>query len=127
MGVLVVDPEQTPTAGTVLVTPRRFLREKARSHKDCAMPVGSGLLENAVEHSPQNPELLPSPEQSNSSTTHTKLGIFQKNQYAAPHICASTRPAAQIAPTRQMTFSPSPTAGRKIRVYVLKAGAVYQK
>ena len=39
------------------------------------------------------------------------------------------RPASrrQIAPTRQMTFSPSPTAGRKIRVYVLKAGAVYQK
>jgi len=40
---------------------------------------------------------------------------------------ASTRPAAPIAPTRQMIFSPSPTAGRKIRVYVLKAGAVYQK
>ncbi len=52
---------------------------------------------------------------------------FLKNQYAAPHICASTLLQAQIAPTRQMTFSPSPTAGRKIRVYVLKAGAVYQK
>lgn len=39
------------------------------------------------------------------------------------------RPASrrQIAPTRQMIFSPSPTAGRKIRVYVLKAVAVYQK
>jgi hypothetical protein len=61
------------------------------------------------------------------STPHTKLGILQKNQYAAPHICASTLSKAQIAPTRQITFSPSPTAGRKIRVYVLKAGAVYQK
>jgi len=63
----------------------------------------------------------------NSSNTHTKLGIPQKNQYATPHICASTLPKAQIAPTRQITFSPSPTAGRKIRVYVLKAVAVYQK
>jgi hypothetical protein len=63
----------------------------------------------------------------NSSTPHTKLGIPQKNQYATPHICASILPKAQIAPTRQITFSPSPTAGRKIRVYVLKAVAVYQK
>ena len=39
------------------------------------------------------------------------------------------RPALRrrIALTKQMIFSPSPTAGRKIRVYVLKASAVYQK
>jgi len=80
-----------------------------------------------MEHSPENPDGTPNPKPDSSKKTHTKLGIPQKNQYAAPHICASTRPAAQIAPTRQMIFSPSPTAGRKIRVYVLKAGAVYQK
>jgi len=39
------------------------------------------------------------------------------------------RPALRrrSALTKQMIFSPSPTAGRKIRVYVLKAGEVYQK
>ncbi|OXR29203.1 hypothetical protein PSUM_25465 [Pseudomonas umsongensis] len=76
----------------------------------------------ASEQTPDHPIRPP-----RNPISHTKLGISQKNQYAAPHICASTRQAALIAPTRQMTFSPSPTAGRKIRVYVLKAGAVYQK
>jgi hypothetical protein len=88
--------------------------------------VGARL---ARERASQFAETLlhPLTELPKNALSHTKLGISQKNQYAAPHICASTRQAALIAPTRQMTFSPSPTAGRKIRVYVLKAGAVYQK
>jgi hypothetical protein len=45
-----------------------------------------------MQHSPEKirtGHLIPSPD---SSNTHTTLGIPQKNQYAAPHICASTRP-----------------------------------
>ncbi|WJV23726.1 MULTISPECIES: hypothetical protein [Pseudomonas] len=55
------------------------------------------------------------------------LGILLEYQYAAPHLCASTCSTGQIRPTRQMIFSPSPTASRKSWVYVLQAGAVYQK
>jgi hypothetical protein len=80
-----------------------------------------------VSLSRQNTALGHQPKWPNGSEWHFLLGIFAKLAYAPPHICASTRLAVPIAPARQMIFSPGPTAGRKIRVYVLKAGAVYQK
>ena len=126
MGVLVVDAKQTQAAGAIPVTLHCFRTDMLTS-----TGITRSLWKRACPRRRQNIRSNPgsaTPSKApGSPAPHTKLGILQKNQYAAPHICASTRPAAPIAPTRQMIFSPSPTAGRKIRVYVLKAGAVYQK
>ena len=126
MGILVVDPQQTQTTGAIPLMPRYHF-VPFRFHRHYTIPVAAGSPAKAPEQSPSEPGHVLGLKQPDGSITHSKLGIPQKNQYAAPHICVPTRPTALIAPTRQMTFSPSPTAGRKIRVYVLKAGAVYQK
>lgn len=64
MGVLVVDPEQTQATHTLSVN-----TSLCSSWRSCY-------------------------QSRNSSRSHTTLGIPIKNQYAAPHICASTHPMA---------------------------------
>ncbi|MHC8307515.1 hypothetical protein [Pseudomonas sp. PB3P13] len=120
MGVLVVHPEQAQAAGAVSVNTLRIRGNPIL--QVYTEPVGAGLARD--DEGTFSTTIAPA---AGHCTLHFTLGTTQKNQYAAPHICASRALRGSIAPTWQMMFSPGPTAGRKIRVYVLKAGAVYQK
>src|SRR5471030_1586721 len=77
-------------------------------------------LNAAPECRDKNPTPNPPPR-----TSHWEF--LKKISMLRPTFAHRPAPRLRYAPTRQNTFSPSPTAGRKIRVYVLKAGAVYQK